>query len=197
MAKPTVFDELYPGRFLKAGLLKGGKPTLTIKDVDVEELTGEDNKPKKKAIVSFEERPMELVICKTNGLSIKAMFGAELKNWIGKRVTLFQGQWNGEECIRVWGSPDIDKSLDVAIVLPRRKPFNMTMHKVVLKKGAQAEATHAENIDPRILTAWQLLLWSREEGERDMQAFAGSQADYLTKVNALLDAEAITDEVMP
>jgi hypothetical protein len=131
---------LYPGRFIKAALFKGTKPTLTIKDVDVEELIGDDGKPKQKAILSFVERPMQHVMCKTNGMCLKAMFGATLKDWIGKRVILFAGQWNGDEAIRVWGSPDIPKQITVEIALPRRKPFPMVMH--TSKDGAApAKAT--------------------------------------------------------
>jgi hypothetical protein len=67
--KPQTYDELYPGRFLKAVQFGGRQVTLTIKDVDLEELEGEDGK-KQKAIVSFTERPLQLVACKTNGLCI-------------------------------------------------------------------------------------------------------------------------------
>ena len=131
--KPTNFDSLYPGRFLKAGLFEGKQVTLTIKDVDLNELEGEDGK-KLKAIVSFQETEMQLVTCKTNGLSIKAMFGNNLGDWVGKRVTLFPSTWNGEPAIRVWGSPDIEKDITISIVLPRKKPIPMTMHRVELKK---------------------------------------------------------------
>jgi hypothetical protein len=37
--------------------------------------------------------------------------------------------WNGEPAIRIWGSPDIERDLDVTVTLPRRKPFRKTMHK--------------------------------------------------------------------
>ena len=198
MSKVSNFDELYPGRFLKAGLFKGTKPTLTIKDVDVEEMEGSDGKKKQKAILSFVERPMELVMCKTNGLCLKAMFGKELKDWIGKRVTLFAGQWNGEECIRVWGSPDIEKDFPVSIELPRRKPIPMTMHAVKAngKKTAQSEASP----DPRILTAWEVLGWRKEEGESDRASKALDDSIYLAHLNALIDevnANEMDGELVP
>jgi hypothetical protein len=189
MAKPTVYDELYPGRFLKAALLKGTKPTLTIKDVDLEELVGEDGKPKAKAILSFEERPMQLVMCKTNGLSLKAMFGPQLKEWIGKRVTLFESQWNGEPAIRVWGSPDLASDKTVSIALPRRRPFDMVLHSVKQKQATngkkEADAVH----DPRIVAAWELLGWSKEEGATDKSKFTGLDAGYLAYLNGLIDAK--------
>jgi len=131
--KPTNFDALYPGRFLKAGLFEGKQVTLTIKDVDLNELEGDDGK-KMKAIVSFQETELQLVACKTNGISIKAMFGHVLADWIGKRVTLFPSIWNGEPAIRVWGSPDIEKDIPISITLPRKKPIPMIMHKVEAKK---------------------------------------------------------------
>lgn len=127
--KPTSYDELYPGRFLKAADLKGKKVTLTLADVDLEELEGDDGK-KTKCIISFQGKQKKLVACKTNGLCIKEMFGKDIANWIGKRVTMFEDVWNGEPCLRVWGSPDIAESMEITITLPRRRPFKKTLHKV-------------------------------------------------------------------
>jgi hypothetical protein len=141
--KPVDYDQLYPGRFLKAGELLGKKVTLTISDVDLEDLVGEDGKPKAKAILSFRETPKMLVMCKTNGLCIREMFGKDLSQWIGKRVALFPDTWNGEPCIRVWGSPDIDANIDVQVSLPRRRPFVKTMHKLPAK-GDRPAATEPE-----------------------------------------------------
>ena len=133
LKKPVIFDQLYAGRFLKATELLGKKVTLTITDVDLEELVGEDGSKKAKAILSFKESEKKLVACKTTGTQIREMFGKELSNWIGKRVTLFEDVWNGEPCTRVWGSPDIAEDMEVTITLPRRRPFKKTLHKVTLK----------------------------------------------------------------
>lgn len=135
--KPATYDQLYPGRFLKAGLFEGKQVTLTIKDADLEELEGDKGK-QVKAILTFEETQMGLVCCKTNGLCIKAMFGDKLSDWVGKKVTLFPSTWNGEPAIRVWGSPDIQADLNVSVVLPRKKPIPMVMHKVERKTGEAA-----------------------------------------------------------
>lgn len=136
--KPVDYDQLYPGRFIKAGELLGKKVTLTITDVDLEDLMGEDGKEKAKAIVSFRETQKKLVTCKTNGICLREMFGKQLANWVGKRVTLFPDTWNGEPCIRVWGSPDIEQDLDVQVALPRRRPFKKTMHRIGTKPTAAA-----------------------------------------------------------
>lgn len=127
--KPKNYDDLYPGRFLKAGNFNGQKVTLTIKDYDLETLEGDNGEKKAKAIIHFEETPRSLVACKTNGLCLKAMFGADLTQWVGKKVCLYPAEWNGEPAIRVWGSPVIANDIDVEIKLPRRKPFQMRMRK--------------------------------------------------------------------
>lgn len=134
LKKPVDFDQLYPGRFVKAGDLIGKKATVTIADIDLDELEGDAGK-KVKGVISFKETPKQLVLNKTNGICIKAMFGKKLSDWIGKKITLFPGQWNGEDAIRIWGSPEIPKDMDVQIQLPRKKPFKMTMHRVVVEKG--------------------------------------------------------------
>lgn len=129
MGKVADWDELYPNRFLKAGELKGKRVTLTIKDVDTDALIGDDGKEKIKGFLAFEKTPRQVVLNKTNGLCLRAMFGKKLSEWIGKRVIFYPDKWNGEDCIRIFGSPDLAEELDVEITLPRRKPFNMRMHK--------------------------------------------------------------------
>jgi hypothetical protein len=130
--KPSVYDQLYPGRFIKAVEFLGKKVTLTIADIDLEELVGDDGKSKVKCIISFRETEKKLVACKTNGICLRDMFGKELSEWKGKRVTLFPDTWNGEPACRVWGSPDIAEEFEVTVSLPRRRPFKKLMHKVEL-----------------------------------------------------------------
>lgn len=127
---PVDWDQLYPGRFMKAGEFNGKKPTLTITAVKLDELEGTKGK-QVKGIIGFKETEKALALNRTNGICIKAMFGRKVQEWVGKRVTLFAGTWDGEECIRVWGSPDIEADFEAKIELPRKRPFNMTMHKVV------------------------------------------------------------------
>jgi len=126
MNKPVDFDELYPGRFLKAGLLDG-KPTYEITSVDLEELEG-DTGLKTKGIVSFRGEKMQLPLNKTNGICLREMFGRSIPDWVGKRITLFAGEYSGDPCIRIWGSPDIEKDMKIIVALPRKKPMAMTMH---------------------------------------------------------------------
>jgi hypothetical protein len=143
--KPTVFDQLYPGRFIKAGELLGKKIPLTIASVYLEGLEGEDGKKKAKAIIGFKETEKQHVMCKTNGLCLKAMFGAKLSEWIGKKIVLFEDTWNGEPCTRIWGSPDISEDLKVKIELPRRRPFDKIMHATGAKPAPKPAAPVEED----------------------------------------------------
>lgn len=127
--KPVDFDQLYPGRFMKAGEFAGKKPTLTISAVDLDELEGDKGK-QVKGVVSFKETEKQWCLNKTNGICLKEMFGRKVQDWVGHRVTLFAGQWDGEEAIRVWGTPELDADKEVTVQLPRRRPIKMTMHKV-------------------------------------------------------------------
>jgi hypothetical protein len=129
--RPVDWDELYPGRFIKAADLKGGKVTLRIAKVHVEELVG-DKGPQMKGIIAFEKTEKALALNKTNGICLKEMFGKKVQEWVGRRVTLFPSQWDGEDCIRVWGSPEIDADRAITISLPRKRPFQMTMHRTAV-----------------------------------------------------------------
>ena len=122
------YDELFPGRFLKSGEFKGRKVKLTIKAIRLEQLPQDRGPDKTRGIVAFDETPKELVLNRTNGECIKAMFGRDTDQWIGKRLVLFPMPYQGDTAIRVWGSPDLDADLPVQVTLPRKRPFPMTMH---------------------------------------------------------------------
>jgi len=149
--KPVDWDDLYPGRFLKAADLKGKKVTLKIADVNLEELVG-DKGPQVKGVIAFEKTEKQIALNKTNGICLKEMFGKKVQEWIGRRITLFAGNWNGEECLRIWGSPDIPEEREITVSLPRKRPFAMTMHKVEVA-GPKSVASKAlpisdENAEP-------------------------------------------------
>jgi hypothetical protein len=135
--KPVDWDQLYPGRFIKTGDLLGKNVTLKIASVDLDELEGETGK-KIKGVISFERTEKQLALNKTNGICLKEMFGKRVQEWVGKRVTLMPALWNGEDCIRVYGSPDIEADKDITVTLPRKRPQRMTMHKVELKTKDEA-----------------------------------------------------------
>lgn len=134
---PVDFDELYPGRFLKAGTLRGKKVTLEIASVETEPLPDDRGKDRVRGVVSFRGKQMQLVLNKTNGLCLKAMFGRKVQDWVGKRITLFPTTYGADECIRIWGSPELSENMTVEIALPRKKPFQMTMHAAGREPGQE------------------------------------------------------------
>lgn len=178
--KPVDWDELYPGRFIKATEFKGKQVTLKITEVRIEELIG-DKGPQIKGIISFERTEKKWAINRTNGECCKAMFGRKVQEWIGKRVTLFPALHDGEPCIRVWGSPEIDKDFDVLITLPRKRPFVMTMHKT----GGGAKAQSAKASESRAAPPPE-----REPGADDeVRQAPGAGADYDPELSRELDRQ--------
>lgn len=126
---PVDWDELYPNRFIKATDFKGKNITLKMSRVQIEELET-DKGPKIKGIISFEKTDKHWALNKTNGICLRAMFGKKVQEWVGKRVTLFPTKHGDDDAIRVYGSPDIHADFVLTVSLPRKRPFDMTMHKV-------------------------------------------------------------------
>jgi hypothetical protein len=142
LPKPVDWDELFPGRFLKAGDFKGKKVTLTMASVKIEELIG-DKGPQIKGVIAFKETEKQWALNKTNGICLKEMFGRKVPEWEGKRVTLFPDTWDGELCIRVWGSPELETDKEVTISLPRKRPFKKVMHKVSAPAAVKSSSKSA------------------------------------------------------
>jgi hypothetical protein len=135
LKKPIDWDELYPGRFLKAGQLGERKPTVTIKSVDLEELADDKGNPKRKGVITFVELPYQLALNKTNGLLLRELFGRDLNKWPGRKITLYQGKvesgsQKGEPAVRIWGSPELPQNRTVSIQLPRKRPMQIELHAV-------------------------------------------------------------------
>ena len=197
-ALPGSYSEMYPGRFLKADMLKGQKVTVTIVKIMGEDLIGENNKAKSEWIVKIKERPLELVLNKTNAFCLYRMFGSDPHSWLDKRITIFPTTTKfGREtldCIRIWGSPDIPEDLSITVPQGRKKAWETTMHRVVSKKAqeqAQAPTDKPSRVglDPRILAGLGVL------EEKDADKFlrdnaALSQTDMLAALNRLLEEAA-------
>lgn len=125
--KGLDYDALFPGRFVKAGDFKGKDVTLTISNVRIEDLPNDAGGNKVKGIIAFEGKKKEWVLNRTNGEALKAMWGRDTGDWIGKRVTLYPAQFNGDLAIRVRGSPDLTEPLDYELKLPRKRPQKMRL----------------------------------------------------------------------
>lgn len=132
------YEELYPGKFLKAGLFKGRDVTLTIQRVILEVLEGDKGK-ERRGILVFAETERQLVLNKTNGICLKGMFGRETDAWVGKQVTLYPTEvmfgTTKDLGIRVRGSPDLPRNIEVEIKLAKKKPRKVVMEKTPPRKG--------------------------------------------------------------
>jgi hypothetical protein len=135
LKKPVDWDELYPGRYLKAGQLNDRKPTLTIKSVDVEKLQDDKGHDKIKGVITFEEIGYQWALNKTNGIVLREMFGRSLSGWVGRKVTIYRGavesgSQRGEPAVRIWGSPELKEDRTIVVQLPRKRPFNVLVRAV-------------------------------------------------------------------
>ena len=134
--KPIVdYDQLFPGEFLKAGLFRDRPVTLTITGAELRDLPCDKGGEKPRGLISFRETPMKLVLIKTNGECLKAMFGPRVPEWAGKRVTFFCGSdmFGGKkvDAVRIHGSPDLARPITVVVEYKRRRSqtFNLVVTK--------------------------------------------------------------------
>lgn len=161
--KELTYESAFPGRFLKAALFEGRQVTLTIEKAYMEELESEKGK-EKKLIFAFAGKTMELVVNKTNALCMKEMFGNKVASWVGKRVTFYPTDTNfgpkKVDCIRIFGSPDIEADVDIAARIGR-KNLKVTLRKTA--NGKHAPKPPQSAIDPRIAEAFLILDWTPAE----------------------------------
>lgn len=85
------FRSMYDSNYLYSFDLKGRDVTVTIRETKVAKVTNAQKKEQKKPIVFFKESKdaRGLVLCKTNGKTIAAMYGNDTDGWAGKKITLF------------------------------------------------------------------------------------------------------------
>lgn len=127
------YDQLYPGRFIKAGEFKGCEYTLTISDIETEEMKSKKKGIETKVIVSFKGQKKQLVLNKTNGECLKGMFGRRVIEWIGRRVTFYPATVEAfgapTLAIRVRGSPDLPADKDITCNLGQQGAVTVRMKK--------------------------------------------------------------------
>lgn len=147
------FHEMYPKDRIYAADF-GGKPvTLTIKAVEMKAL-GEGAKQKTLPVWHFEETPKTFPAVKTNGVCARAMFGDDSDEWVGHKITLYpaedtSGMSDDGLCIRVLGSPELERELKFKATIGRSKQtFTMVPTPKKGKASTAAPATEtAENGD--------------------------------------------------
>ncbi len=96
----TTIDQLFPSRWLKSSDIGSSPRTATISRIDFE-LIGRDQE--KKAVLSFQNTTKRMILNRTNAQILANLYGKELKNWVGKRITLYcaEAQFRGTPCLAV------------------------------------------------------------------------------------------------
>lgn len=101
------WKELMETDYLFAFDLKGADRVVTIESVTGGTLVGTGGKKSKKPLAKFREFPKPLALNATNCKTLASMYGSDVTEWAGKRVTLYPTttQFGGEtvECIRMRG----------------------------------------------------------------------------------------------
>jgi ribosomal protein L40E len=182
------YDQLYPGRFLRAGQFLGKPVTLTIKDVMHETLEGDKGK-EQKTIMTFQEKNAAIVLCKLNAICIKAMFGSSIPAWVGKKVMFYPTDTlmpmpsaKGEDriCIRVYGSPDIASDMTAEFKPPRRKSLMIPLK--CTKKAQQQGSTNQAS--PMAATQQTPMVRTEPQPQETVKAVNGP-ANVCQKCNAV------------
>lgn len=110
---------MFPSKYLAAADFKGKDFTLKIKRVTIQELAAPDGGVKTKGLIAFEGAKKLWVLNRTVAECMKAMWGPETDNWVGKEITLYGKLVDafGEEtlAIRVRGSPTISKPIKKSV----------------------------------------------------------------------------------
>jgi hypothetical protein len=137
------YDQLFPGRFLKAGEFQGRDVTLTISNIELEEM--EDRKgTKTKCIMSFKETKKQLVLNRTNGECLKGLWGRKVADWVGKRITFHPATVEAfgapTLAIRVKGSPDLKSDLTITCKLGRQGDVKVPMKRTGGKPAPKSAA---------------------------------------------------------
>lgn len=151
------FDELWPGRFVKGGNLKGPTHFKIVKVQKYREQRGDLRVIVFEPIQGIEQREMKLP--KTNALALMRIFGTgDLKAWRGHTFTaqpgtVEHGQHAGKPTIRVCGSPELEHDiLDFIVDLgnPFIKPFVMPLRSYKPKGKTEPERVDDGPGDPQL-----------------------------------------------
>lgn len=101
----TDYRKFYDKQYLGSWDLEGKDVTVTIEKVTGAELISEGNKKNRKPVAHIVGTAKKLVINATNGKTIASLYGKDVRNWCGKRITLYATTTTfGKEthdCIRV------------------------------------------------------------------------------------------------
>jgi hypothetical protein len=119
MAKISSY---FPSKWLRGSDAEEGDLLLVIRRISIETI-GQGADAEKKPVAWFESEPRGLILNKTNANSLKAMFGDETDDWVGRTIRIYQTEtsYNGEmvSTLRIKGAnrgpsrPSLSQASDV------------------------------------------------------------------------------------
>lgn len=96
-------NSAFPSNYVKSADLQGQSVNVTMRDVSVEDVSGDGTEAK--PVLYFQGMTKGLVLNKTNAATIAGAYGEETDNWRGKPITLYPAitQFKGQntDCIRI------------------------------------------------------------------------------------------------
>lgn len=166
--------------WLKAVMFpESGRMTLTVKGLRKAEIAFNDQEPKVQMIMSFQEINSELTLAKINIIPLIKLLGNDVALWPGRRVTFYATNQvmphplrKDEPCIRVYGSPEIDKEMSCEWTPPkRRNKIVQKLHptgvfKTAMKAIENSDPSKLASILQRIIAARQSNDLSEEESNQ-------------------------------
>lgn len=98
-------NDFFPSKYLKASDLQGRALRVIIDRIDIVDLGGEGKPGDTKPVVSLRDRKKQLVLNKTNAMTLANVLGDETDAWTGKEIEVYPAttsmQGRMVECIRV------------------------------------------------------------------------------------------------
>jgi hypothetical protein len=134
--------------------------TATIKRVRGVELPGTaEIKASKRPVIEFEKTAKKLIVNATNGKTIAAMYGPNVEEWKGKRITLYATTTKAKgggivECVRV--RPTIPKASAGPI---ESQPVDEAMRERQMRGAGEPAAPASDDAPPAAASR------TREPGE--------------------------------
>jgi hypothetical protein len=150
--RPKSYKDAINSDYITAEDL-GGKPvTVTITEVELRLLEGEDGRQRKRIILHMRGAQKAWVSNTTNNICLAAMFGDNPQAAIGKRITIAPEMTSvgGVRVlgIRVMGSPDLERDMTISIRLPRRKVTQRMLRRTGAAKAPAPEPAPPPRDDP-------------------------------------------------
>ena len=134
----TSISEVDPSKYLSADDLDGKAITLEIVKLAKKRLPIQGGGEDTRLVVHFKGATKRWLTCSTANRCLIAMFGRDIRGWIGKRVTIHpeivDSFGKRVPAVRPCGSPDLAADITVKAPMWGKPPLTLIMHKTEVSK---------------------------------------------------------------